>query len=741
MKHRLLARQLKNLGLAPDEAPDAAQWRTFCEKVEDAYRLADEERYRLERSLRLSSEEMRTLYDRVKSSSEARLRAIARAVPDMLFFQDEEGVYLEVLTARPEQLYVPPDKIVGRTPEELFDASHAERFMALLRRTLDSGREQLLEYWLDLPEGKRLFQARMVPVGYRVRGLRTVLTVVHDITGQRQEETWNRLVGQAVGSAREGIAILDKAQAPLFTNPAFEALVQSQTGELPGCIAGNERLWEQVEAHGSWREEVLVPGKPERWWWVRVDKVKLEADQQNYYVVLINDVTELHSSRRELEYLATHDPLTGLPNRILSRDRLEMAVAGARREGNLGALLFIDLDRFKGVNDALGHSMGDKLLLAVAERLQGAVREVDSLSRLGGDEFTLVVQDLCRQEQINPILEKLLAVFRNPFHLAGMEFHISASIGVSFFPEEGVDADQLLRRADAAMYSAKSAGGGRGHFFSSTVGVLSDRSFEIEQALRKALRDKEFHLAYQPQYLLASGELAGFEALLRWDSVKWGALGPAQFVPVAEASGFMEELGRWVLEEVCRQHAAWREEGLEIPRIAVNLSACELRQENLPGLVERLLTRYAMPADRLELEITESMIIGDETSYRILNGLHELGVGLAIDDFGTGHSTLVNLKRFPLDCLKIDASFVRDVGSDRNDEAIIEASVLLARSFGMRTVAEGVENDQQIAFLEHVGCDEVQGYHCGRPMTAEAVSQLAAASERGLACENCRRIR
>jgi len=734
--HPLLRRQLKKLGLTPEAPPAPDAWRAFCDRVDQAYREADQDRYLLERSLRISSDEMRELYERLKSSTQARVRAIARAVPDMLFFQDEEGVFLEVITAHPEQLYAPAEAVIGKRPEEIFEPQDAERFMNLLRATLESGEEQTLEYWLEVPGGRRQFEARCVPVDYQVEGRRTLLTVVHDITERRQEETWNRLVGRAVSSAQEGILILDEARRIRFANPAWHRLVAGDDPSLPACIVENLRLWRKVEEQGGWREEVAVPGETERWWWVRVDKVKLEADQCTYYVVLVNDVTELHASRRELEYLATHDALTGLPNRVLFRDRLGQALARARREGRGGAVLFIDLDRFKGVNDTLGHRAGDRLLAEVARRLRRAVREVDTLARLGGDEFILLVEEVTHRRQLAPVLEKLMGAFHEPFHIEGKEFRISASVGVGLFPEDGDAVDPLLQHADAAMYSAKSAGGARSRFFSRELASGAGRAFELEQSLRRALAGNELYLVYQPQYRIGSGRFAGLEVLLRWRSEQWGEMEPARFIPVAEASGFMDELGSWVMEAACRQYREWHRQGLEVPRLAINLSACELRQPWLAERVRELLLDHGVPFERIEFEITESMILGEEEdSHRNLMELHRLGIGLAIDDFGTGHSTLANLKRFPLDCLKIDASFVRDVGRDRNDEAIIRASVALARSFGMRTVAEGVEERAQYEFLRRCGCDEVQGFLCARPMTAGELEERLTRGSASCDCE------
>ncbi|WP_457673253.1 putative bifunctional diguanylate cyclase/phosphodiesterase [Thiolapillus sp.] len=740
--HRLLKRQLRKLGL-DGEAPTPEEWQHFLAMVDDAYSQADQDRYTLERSLTISSEEMQSLYQQLKASSEARMSAIATAFPDILFFQDEDGRFLDVLTSRPEDLYVPREEIIGQRMEDIFDEDRVRPFLRLLRDTLETNELQQIEY--QMPNGRgetRLFEARMVPMDFREKGKRTLLTVVRDITDARREETWGRLVSKAVTAAREGIVILDAERRIISANPAVEGICQVALMDVLGkdvsalCDPGGELLgedaWLTLETVGGWHGEAQIcrpDGSPVSLW-LNVDRVQPEPDGPLHYVILLNDISELHASRRELEKLATHDPLTGLPNRILFQDRLEQALARATRTGRSGALFFMDLDRFKIINDSLGHQVGDRLLQAVANRMSAHIRQGDTLARMGGDEFTLIVEDLKRPEDVVHLLEKLQQEFRRPFTIDQHELRTTASIGVSIFPRDGSTTDELIKHADTAMYSAKDGGRDQYRFFTEKLTLSAYSYFDTEQGLHKALARNEFYLLYQPQYEVATGKLVGVEALLRWNRPGQGMINPLKFIAMAEMTGLIEPLGAWVRETVCRQIQAWQEAGAMPPRVAVNLSSRELTRPGLNASVASLLSTYRIPAELLEFEITESVIIerGD-VAYQNLFGLTEMGIELAIDDFGTGHSSLLNLKRFPLASLKIDRSFVRDLLVDANDEAIVRATIVLARSFGMKTVAEGVENRQQLEFLREAGCDVVQGYLCGKPMSHQGISRLLASAD------------
>lgn len=436
----------------------------------------------------------------------------------------------------------------------------------------------------------------------------------------------------------------------------------------------------------------------------------------------IQDITERKRSEQRIEYLAHYDALTGLPNRVLFHDRVRQTLHAARRSGESFALLFIDLDQFKHVNDALGHQVGDDLLRAAARRLRGELRDADTLSRQGGDEFLVLVPGLKQAEDAGVVAAKLLEGLREPMAVAGHELQISGSLGIAVYPGDGDDVDTLIKNADLAMYQSKSAGRNSYHFFTRSMDERVAELMTISNDLRQALEQQQLYLVYQPQVSATTGAITGAEALLRWDHPTRGPIGPATFIPVAEDTGQILALGEWVLRAAVEQLRRWGEEGLDDLCVSVNLSALQFRQTNLAEYVERLLNSAAVSARRLELEITESALV--EEAEATLAALHGMGCQLAVDDFGTGYSNLRYLKRFSIDKLKIDQCFVRDVPGDTEDEAVVEAIIGLARSLDMLVLAEGVETAAQLDFLRARDCDQVQGYYFSRPLRVEAFEEL-----------------
>ncbi|HZU52552.1 MAG TPA: EAL domain-containing protein [Holophagaceae bacterium] len=427
-----------------------------------------------------------------------------------------------------------------------------------------------------------------------------------------------------------------------------------------------------------------------------------------------------------LTHQAHHDALTGLPNRVLLEDRLTQALAQARRNDQRVALLFIDLDGFKGVNDSLGHPAGDALLRLVADRLAGSVRASDTLARMGGDEFAVVLQEVRDTPSAARVAEKLLESLRLPFRVEGRDLHISASIGVAFFPEDGVDAETLLRHADVAMYRAKALGRDACQCFTPELQDQMEARLDLDRRLDQALQEGEFTLHYQPQFH-PDGRLTGFEALVRWNHPSLGLVPPAKFIPAAEESGLILPLGRWVLEEACRQMVRWRQAGARDLVMAVNVSAIQFADPGWVDTVAQVIDRHGLPPHCLELELTESLVMDPASEpARRLARLKEMGVGLAIDDFGTGYSSLSYLHRLPISVLKIDQSFVRELQPGREDRSgpILQAIVALGRHLGLQVVAEGVETELQRAFLANLGCDALQGYLLGRPVPPEALEAL-----------------
>ncbi|MDQ7095664.1 EAL domain-containing protein [Desulfosporosinus sp. PR] len=433
----------------------------------------------------------------------------------------------------------------------------------------------------------------------------------------------------------------------------------------------------------------------------------------------IRDVTEQKVAEEQIQRLAYFDNLTGLPNRTLLMETANETINQARNSNEPLTLIFLDLDHFKNVNDTLGHRVGDKLLVHVAKRLKNSLRVQDTVFRLGGDEFILLVKDT-DGEGAAVIAQRLLDEYTNPFNIEGHELTITPSLGIALYPADGQDFDTLYKCADIAMYFTKQGGRNSYRFFIPEMRKHSIRQLELESALRKALEREELRLYYQPQIALPGEKFIGVEALLRWQHPKFGMVSPLEFIPLAEESGLILPIGEWVLRTSVNQMKEWLKQGVPIKNMAVNLSAVQLRQKHLPELVIQLLNKAELPAEYLELELTESVAMKDpKSAVAMLDSLHDHGIRIAIDDFGTGYSSLSYLKRFRVNKLKIDQSFVRNIGGNIGDEVIIEAIISLAKSLGLRTLAEGVETEQQLAFLGERGCEEIQGYYYGKPMRPE----------------------
>jgi diguanylate cyclase (GGDEF)-like protein len=448
-------------------------------------------------------------------------------------------------------------------------------------------------------------------------------------------------------------------------------------------------------------------------------------------VTVVEDIAQRKRFEEDLARMANYDALTGLANRSQLLIRLEHAIAGARRQQHAAAILFLDLDRFKTINDSLGHDAGDRVLIEAGRRLQRVVRETDTVARLGGDEFVVFLSELMDETPAASLSRHILDTLARPMLVHGHEVALSCSIGISVFPQDGADAKLLLKNADAAMYQAKALGRCNYQYYSPDMNARTLDRLTLENALRHAIERRELVLLYQPQYCLASGDIAGVEALLRWRPHGRDMVGPDAFIPIAEESGLIVPIGEWVLRTACAQLVAWRQAGLRGVRMAVNLSARQFRQSGLGAMVAQALRDTGCDAGSLELEITESVLMErPDSAAATLQHLSDMGVRLAIDDFGTGYSSLAYLKRFPIHALKIDRSFVRDIPDSQEDAAIATAVIALARSMQLSVVAEGVETEAQRAFLAALQCDHAQGYLYSKPVPAAA---LAALLQRGAA--------
>lgn len=565
-----------------------------------------------------------------------------------------------------------------------------------------------------------------------VEGTHFGVLLGRDASARIAAESKLRLAARVISRSGEGIIISDANGLIVEVNKAFETITgysrADALGRNPNFLSSGRqdkefyrRMWQTLHAEGFWQGEIWNRRKnneifPE---WLSLSAIRDDGGEITHYVATFSDVTEAKANEARIQHMAHHDFLTGLPNRFLLTDRFKQVAAAAERNDTRFALLFIDLDRFKNVNDTLGHSIGDQLLRDVASRLGSIVRGTDTLSRQGGDEFLVLLGEVETPETAAIVARKLMQILGEPFLLDGHPITVTPSIGIAVSPEDGTDLDSLLKHADLAMYDAKQQGRNNYQFFRREMNARSLELLLMESDLRQALRKSEFELHYQPQISVSSGQPQGLEALLRWRHPERGLVSPADFIPMAEETGLILPIGQWVLNTACQQLANWRTNGWPELRVAVNLSAAQFRQQDLLTQVEAALAAANLPADALELEVTESILMIDaEGTAKMLNALNAMGVALAIDDFGTGYSSLAYLKRFSVSTLKVDRSFVNGIGIDGEDAAICSAIIGLARSLRLDVVAEGVETQAQYDWLAKAGCHIIQGYFTGRPAPA-----------------------
>jgi diguanylate cyclase (GGDEF)-like protein/PAS domain S-box-containing protein len=582
----------------------------------------------------------------------------------------------------------------------------------------------------------------------RITGERTAalqfanLRLSEDIAARMRNEKSLRLRERIIEVSANAI-ILCSADAPghliEYVNPAFERItgyaasevIGQRLEDLQGPEQGRQDMHAITVALREQREGKAIVRNFRKdgsiyWSELFVAPVRDDGDGAvSHFVVAQYDISTVMRFEQELEFQSRHDILTGLANRLLLRERLEQAMAVTRRSALPLWVVFIDLDRFKFVNDTLGHDAGDLVLKNVAERLRDATREVDTVARLGGDEFVLLLPQHGHGEPGTAILQRVLDAVAQPLQLGEYEFFLSCCMGVAVYPDDGDDADTLIKHADIAMYRAKEQGRGHWQFYASSMNTGTLERLGLESELRHALERGQFHLEYQPQLDLDSGAVVGMEALLRWQHPQLGRIAPASFIGLAEEMGLIIPIGDWVLRTACAQARAWQLAGHGPLRLAVNLSARQFKQKNLLQAVAQALAETGLAAAQLELELTESMVMHDvEQATAIMRKLKALGVQLSIDDFGTGYSSLAYLRHFPIDVLKIDKTFVSDITHSDDDAAIVRAIISLAHSLRLKVIAEGVETAQQLAFLRQHGCDQMQGYLFSRPLAAPAFEEL-----------------
>ncbi len=628
-----------------------------------------------------------------------------------------------------------------RNRAEFLGAVHPDdrgKVDAALHRTAEHRAPFNLDYRLVTADGStKVIHCLAETVSDPTGEPQKMVGVVQDISRRKEIEDSLRQSATVFECTADGVVITDAERRIVAVNPAYSRitgyLAEEVMGRNPGVIKSGmhdrtfyRAMYDSLAQTGQWQGEIYNRRKngevyPE---WLTVSTVRNEQQTVTHYVGVFSDISAIKESQRKLDHLAHHDPLTGLPNRLLLLERVDHALTVARRHEHAVAVMFLDLDRFKNINDSLGHPAGDDLLREVAARLTRQMREEDTVARLGGDEFVILLEDSPTVVDIGHVARKILSALEAPFSLNGREVYITASVGVAISPRDGDDARTMLKNADAAMYRAKELGRNTYQYYTADLTAAACERFELENSLRRAIDRREFELHYQIQVSARTGEVTGVEALVRWHHPELGLIPPDRFIPLAEETGLILPLGRWILSAACLQAAAWRREGYPPIRMAVNLSGRQLADEGLPAAVRAAIEDSGIDPHLLELELTESALMANPQAAHILQSLKAGGVELAIDDFGTGYSSLGRLQRFPIDRLKIDRSFVEHIVCNPDDQSIATAIIAMAHSLEMEVVAEGIEDRAQLTTLVRHQCDEMQGYYFSRPLPAEQAAAL-----------------
>lgn len=664
-----------------------------------------------------------------------KLSMVVNQAADSVFITDPEG-YIEYVNPAFEELTgYSMEEVRGKTPSIMNSGCHDEHFYANLWGTIHKGEMFRGTIINRRKDGTLLYEEKVITPLKDDNGKTThYVSTSRDITPRIKAEEDRSRLASILEATPDIVAVLDPGGCLSYLNGAARRLLGVGSDEsiegrclkdlFPEDMAEKliNEVFPTVFEQGIWSGETLFKISDEEE--VPVSQVVVGHydmhGEVEYVSTIARDISERKRFEAELQYRATHDSLTGLPNRFFLADRFASMIGQASRHETAVAVLFLDMDNFKRVNDSLSHAAGDALLQQVAKRLKSCLRPSDTVARHGGDEFTILIGDLDHPENILVVLSKLRAAFERPVFISNHELYVTFSTGIALFPDDGNRVEDLLRHADTAMYRAKSSGSSQYMFYAPEMNARGHEFLTMEADLRHALEHDEFMLYCQPQIDTRYGTVRGLEALIRWQHPDRGLVSPGDFIPLLENTGLIVPVGEWVLRKACEIHRTWRQRHHQDIRISVNFSASQFNDSELLDKVRAAIREEDMPAHSLEIEITENVVMQDPLiAAEILDALHAMHVRTAIDDFGTGYSSLSYLKRFPLDVLKIDQTFVRDLGVDKGDAAIVEASISLAKKLGLETVAEGVENAYQLRFLEAHGCDLLQGYYFSHPVPPE----------------------
>ena len=710
---------------------------------------------RLGRHLAWTRSELKRLFDELRAKTDALEADLAhrREIEDALrrsetkyrelFWSNLDGIVIcdldgQIQDANPAFLH-----LTGHTLEQLkslnFWGMVAQESHAIEHFNLDN-KVLHLGYCEEFEANYLNRFGHPVPVSVKTVAMRApagqivaVWRMVRDISERRSAEERMQLAAKVFDNTTEGILITDADQRIRVVNRAFCDITgygQAEVlGQRPALLASGrhdreffQQMWQQLQQQGAWQGEIWNRRKngeiyPE---WLAINVVRNTMDDISHYVAIFSDQTERLAADERIQFLAHFDVLTSLPNRAFMQDRTQLAIQAAARDGAYLALLLLDLDRFKMINESLGHSAGDLLLQMAADRIKAVLEPGQMLARQGGDEFIIVLPGLADTAEADKVAERIIATFAAPVELRGHQITVTTSMGISVYPADGQDFDMLVRNADTAMYYAKSQGRNGFKRYTANLNALAHEVLAIETQLRTGLERNEFVLHYQPQVDMQTGRIVGAEALIRWQHPTLGLIGPYRFIHVAENCGFITQLGNWVIQECCRQQASWRQQGLPAITLALNLSALQFAQPDLLDTLQQALAVHNLPGDALDIEVTESVVMEDaDSTIQLINRIKAMGMHLSIDDFGTGYSSLSYLKRFKADKLKIDRSFVESIPEDSDSCEIAKAVINIARILNMRVLAEGVETVAQWQFLLAEGCDLVQGYLLAKPVPVD----------------------
>ena len=679
--------------------------------------------------------------DTALRASETRYRAMSESAPDAIVTLDDELHVLHFNRAAAAMFGYSEDEMRGESvlrllPERFRDDARA-RYLHFRRTSEPYYSGRVLEVYGRRKNGEEFIAEQALSI-VPLDGKHIYTAILRDTTQRRALESRLRLSARVFDNTRESIMMTDAENKLIAVNPAFEQITGYTEAEVLGQnprllrsgrhdAAFYRAIWESLDNTGEWRGEIWNRRKngqiyPER---ASINAVRDQNGEVTAYVSVSSDMTALKEAHHQLDFLANHDPLTLLPNRNLLNDRLQLAMAAAEHSHHLVAMLLFNIDRLQRVNDSLGHDAGDTLLQTLAQRLCKVLTPGDTLAHLGADEFALMLTKCRDVDDVIVATRQLMERIAQPVSLQGQNVYVTASVGISIYPRDGGTPGALLIGADVALSHVKEAGRNGFRFYTGEMNAHALRFMALETHLRHAVERGELQLVYQPQVRLSDGRIAGMEALLRWNSAELGAISPADFIPLAEDTGLILEIGNWVLREACRQNRAWQQAGLMPMPVAVNVSARQLAAGDLPAIVRSALRDSGLSAQCLEIELTESMMMHDSEANRAqLAELAEMGVAVALDDFGTGYSSLGYLSRYTLDKLKIDQAFVRNITTEPRSAAIAQATVALAHGLSLTVVAEGVETEGQLNYLRSIGCDKIQGYLFSRPLAADAMAKM-----------------